>query len=297
MKLNTVLTLMMVALASPLLAGETVDRTLPANQEVEVMVENIAGEVIVETWGRNEVRILANLGDDVEELEIEGDEDGYSFVVETDDERGWGRRNNREIASDLHLWVPVGSFVQTETVSASNSVSGVQGGLEVESVSGDVELLGVGGGIEAETVSGGLHVEATGGSVSAEAVSGKVNVSGASGEIYAASVSGAVNVSGSAEHELNLETVSGSITFEGSLASGAEVEAESVSGSIKLVLPAGLAADFEIETFSGTIDSDFGGTAERHSKYAPGQSLSYSTGSDVEISIETLSGSVSLVSR
>ncbi len=295
-----ILILMLVASVSQqLYAGETVDRTLPANSDVEIWVENNAGEVIIEAWERNEVRILAEIGDDVDELEIEGDEGGYSFVVEinNDHNRGWRFGGDKDVESKLELWVPAGAHVQSETVSASASVTGVHGGLEIESVSGSVDLRGVSGGVEAETVSGDLQVEAEGDSVYAESFSGTVSVSGASGDIQAASVSGSVKIGDSTARELDLETVSGSITFEGSLASGAEVSAESVSGSVKLILPAGIEADFEIETFSGSISSDFGGNAERHSKYAPGQSLNYSTGDDVEICIETLSGSVLLISR
>ncbi len=294
---NTVILTIASLLAATGLSAETVDRTLPANADAEISVEEIiAGKVVVQAWNNNEVRIKAELGDDVEELKISGDADGYAIIVEIEDGHGWGKRN-KDVDTDIEIWMPSTGSLFVESVSAPVDVEGVLGGVEVEAVSGGVELRGVGGGVEAESVSGSVLVEASDSPVAAESVSGTVRINGAVGEVYAASVSGSVKVAASDAFEVDLETVSGSITFEGSLAPQAEISAESVSGSVRLQLPSGLRGEFDIETFSGSIESDFGGNVERTSKYAPGKVLEYDNGDDVEINIETLSGSIVIQAR
>ena len=53
-----------------------------------------------------------------------------------------------------------------------------------------------------------------------------------------------------------------------------------------------------ISTFSGNIDSAFGGTVERTSRYAPGKRSEFSTGGGgARVSIESFSGNVELLKK
>ena len=76
-------------------AGETVDRTINVDADVEVDLENIAGSVEVEGWDRNEVRIVAELGDDTEGMDIEADSGEVRIEVDDGmevDKDGWAGR-------------------------------------------------------------------------------------------------------------------------------------------------------------------------------------------------------------
>lgn len=285
-----------LTLSTAAMAEQTVNRTLPARPDVAIHVENIAGEVSVDVGNDNEIRLQAVLGDDVEQLEIEGDPSGYSFEVKIADEDHWFDRRP-DVAATIELWVPAGAEMEIESVSAGVNVRGIKGGVEVESVSGRVQLDDVAGGVEVEAVSGQVTVRAAGGPVWVESVSGQIEVSGASGEAGVESVSGSVTVSGFNGHEVDLETVSGAIDFDGAINSPGELCVATVSGQVTLALPADLRADFEIETFSGSIRSDFGGTVQKTSKYAPGKYLSHKGGDDVEVCVETMSGGVSIIKR
>ena len=75
----------------------------------------------------------------------------------------------------------------------------------------------------------------------------------------------------------------------------AEVDISNHSGTVDFALKGLQAGDFDVSTFSGDIESDFGGSAERTSKYAPGEEYHYTVGSGgPRISIEAFSGSVRL---
>jgi len=95
-----------------------------------------------------------------------------------------------------------------------------------------------------------------------------------------------------------VETVSGSLSFEGGLSSGANLEAETVSGSVTLALPASVAADFSVSTFSGSIDNAFGPAAVHTGRHTPEQELEFTSGGGgADVTVHTLSGSITLRKR
>jgi DUF4097 and DUF4098 domain-containing protein YvlB len=281
-----------VLLGSVAQAGEKVDRTIVAKADVEVEIENVSGSVEVEAWDRNEVRIVADLGDDTEGLEIETENGEIRIEVEVPEHSG--RWRSRDIESMVKVWVPAGASVTVETVSAEIEVHGVNGTLELESVSGSIDADGEPSSADMSTVSGSIEFSGSRTEVEAETVSGRVSLNGVAGRVDVSTVSGGVEIEAGSVERADFESVSGSIEFRGALSSGGRLDASSHSGNVELFLPASTAASFEVETFAGDIRSDFGGESRRTSRYAPGKELYHSTGSDAKISVETFSGNVFL---
>ena len=292
MKTLRILSVVWLVGAGALVAGESVDRTIAVDVDVEVEIENIAGSVEVEVWDKAEVRIVGELGDDVEGIDIDAGSDSVRIDVEIPDHSG--RRRNWDIESDLKIWVPVEASVGVETVSASIEVHDVGGDIDLETVSGEIEATGSPATAELATVSGNITFDGAASAVEAETVSGRVKLTGVSRHLEVSTVSGSVDAKASDIERAEFESVSGSIEFRGNLSSGARVDFSSHSGNIELLLPADTAAGFEIETFAGDIRSEFGGEVRRTSRYAPGRELYHSTGSDAKVSVETFSGNVYL---
>jgi len=170
--------------------------------------------------------------------------------------------------------------------------------VSAETVNGSITISGQAREIAAESVNGAVQVSGASTHTKAESVNGSVVVRGASGDLEASTVNGRLEVSGGSFERAHLETVSGSLSFEGGLASSATFEAETVSGSVTLALPAGVAADFSISTFSGSVENAFGPTAKPVSHYTSEKELEFSTGGGgARVSIHTLSGSVTLRKR
>lgn len=288
------LLLMAIALASSAAwAGESVDVTKSASATPTVEIENLAGSVKINGWDREEIKVSGVLGDDTDGLDFSGSGDSFDIEVEIPDSYG---RRHRDLDSDLEIWLPAGSSVSVETVSASIRVSGVNGRLELESVSGEVTVDGAPTSADVETVSGSIELSGSETLAIAESVSGKIELSGVAGRVEAATVSGSIRVEASDIEQGEFEAVSGSVRFTGALSPGARLSAESHSGSVVLNLPADTSARFQVETFSGGINNGFGGgEAERTSRYAPGKRLDFTIGSgDAQVSVESFSGSVTL---
>ena len=291
---SKLLLLMAIALASSAAwAGESVDVTKSASATPTVEIENLAGSVKIHGWDREEIKVTGVLGDDTEGLDFSGSNDNFDIEVEIPDSYG---RRHRDLDSDLEIWLPAGSSLAVETVSASIRVSGVNGRLELESVSGEVSVEGAPTSADVETVSGGIKLSGSETLAIAESVSGKIELSGVAGRVEAATVSGSIRVEASDIEQGEFEAVSGSVRFTGALSPGARLSAESHSGSVVLNLPADTSARFQIETFSGSINNGFGGgEAERTSRYAPGKRLDFTIGSgDAQVRVESFSGSVTL---
>jgi predicted membrane protein len=285
--------LLVGAAASPGLtsAQEDVDARRKANPDCRVEIENMAGSIRVIGWAREEVQVTGELGRGAEGLDISGSPDDIQIEV---DVHGPGFHVN----SDLEIHVPAGAEVDIEAFNADITVSKVTGSVEANTVNGNIRVDGSRGEVDVQTVNGDVEVSGTATKALAESVNGTVRIRGVSGDVEALTVNGELVVTGGQLHRGSLETVAGSIRFEGGLASGADVDIESVSGEVELLLDPDVSADIQVSSFSGEIENDFGPESESVSRYTSEKELRFETGGgDARISIETLSGNVYLRRR
>jgi len=149
---NIKLTVALLVLA-PLttLAGQAVDERWDIDAGATVSVENIAGKVEIRGWDKNEAHLTGELGDSVDELEVNASESSLQITVIN--------RNERNIDSTkLKLMVPTGASVGVSAVSADIDVSGLDNEkLTASSVSGDVEVEAVSQRVSIESVSGDVE--------------------------------------------------------------------------------------------------------------------------------------------
>jgi DUF4097 and DUF4098 domain-containing protein YvlB len=272
--------------------GETVDRTLAADQDAVIEIENLSGSIRITGWDRSEIRVTGTLGDDVEELRFEGERDRFQIAVKIPEGRGFGKR---DVSADLEISVPAGSGLEIETVSAPITVVDVNSWVELSSVSGNIEVNGSMTEAEMETVSGSIRLSGANTVVEAESVSGTVEIEGTGQAVEVSTVSGSVKVAAGEVKRARFESVAGGIDFDGSLAAGGRLDASCHSCNLVVTLPGTTSATFELSSFSGNISSDLGGTVEKTSRYAPGTRSEFSTGGgDGRVSLETFSGNVKL---
>ena len=292
---KTVLSLCLAAavglLPRPAAAQQKVEARRNASADALVEIENPAGSIRVIGWERGEVMVTGDLGLGASGLDFTGSGSRIRVGVDTE-------RNPHGVVSSLEVHVPAKSRLQIESFAGSITVEGVSGTVTAETVNGSITVSGQAREISAESVNGAVQVSGASTHTKAESVNGSVNVRGASGDLEASTVNGQLEVSGGSFQRAHLETVSGSLSFEGALASGATLEAETVSGSVTIALPAAVAADFSISTFSGSVQNAFGPPATRVSEHTPEKELEFSTGGGgARVSIHTLSGSVTLRKR
>lgn len=256
-----------------------------------VRIENLSGEVTVEGWDRSELSVTGTLGDDVERLDITGDEKDRRISVKIP-----RNRSGKDLQSALRIRLPVASDVDVETVSADIDVRRVTGRLNAKTVSGAVEIDAASPEVAAGSVSGDVRLRLKSSEAEVTSVSGSVSFDMDSGAMRAESVSGRLSGLAGKLEKCRLKSVSGKVSFDGGLEPGGSLRVETLSGGVVLTLPGkGLEADFRVTTGSGNIANDFGHVPE---KRMFGKTLNFSTGSGTaDVRVETLSGSVKLKKR
>ena len=275
-------------------AAQSVSESLPIGPGGEVEIEVLSGKVTVEAWNQDMVEVTGTLGDGVEGIEVEGDEDGVRIEVEYDEHY----HGKQDVATDLTIRMPAGASLSIETVSAAVSASGIDGEVDIETVSGNIEVASKPSGLDVETVSGNIMISSTPTESDVSSVSGKIEIEAAGGSLDVENVSGKILVNGGFLDDADFSTVSGNISIHAALRGDGHLDAETMSGVITLVIDPSLVASFDLSTFSGSIENQIGPEPRRTSKYTPGKELYFNTGSGgPSISLESFSGSIKLVTR
>jgi DUF4097 and DUF4098 domain-containing protein YvlB len=294
MKKALIALVLMTAAAGFAWSAQPVDERHPVTKGAEVSIENIAGSLTIIGWDAAEVEVVGTLGDGVEGLDFEVDDDGVSIEVEYDEDYH-GRQTT---PTDLTIRLPSSSPVSVETVSSSITVSGVRGALDLESVSGKIQVSGVPGSLDVENVSGAIEIDSAPDDSDLSSVSGSIRVATAMGSVDAENVSGSIVIEGGTLAGADIETVSGDITCKAIPGPKGDIDMETMSGSITLVVDAGAVASYDLETFSGNITNQIGPEPQKISKYTPEKELRFNTGQGgPNISLNSFSGTIKLLTR
>lgn len=291
---NTIFMMMALLLVGAVWGAQSVNKSLPVGPGAEVDIEALAGSLTIEAWDRDLVEVTGTLGDGVEELDFDADEDGVSIEVVYDEDY----HGRQQVSTDLTIRMPAGGSLSVETVSASISVKGVTGEVGLETVSGYIQVSTRPATLDAETVSGNITIQSAPPETDVSSVSGTIEIHAAGGMLDAENVSGKILIHGGVIDGGDLSSVSGDITCHAVPGPGGDLDIETMDGTITLVVEPSLVASFELSTFSGSIDNQLGPAPARTSKYTPGKELSFNTGSGgPRISLESFSGSIKLLTR
>lgn len=273
-----------VLISAPALAA-VVDETRSISPTGTVSVNNVAGEIGISTWDRNEVHVSGELGNKLE-LVISENSQGVQFEVKRADDE------DRFDESRLEFKVPVGASLVAEGVSSDITVTGSRGAsIDAETVSGDVEVEAETGRAELRSVSGDIEFTGKSPRVSAATVSGDISLFGVDGEIQATTVSGDATLVAGDVSIGKFQTVSGTLKLSLSVVTGGRLTVESMSGDVLLDLPFDQQGEFNAQSFSGRISSEFGEV--KNEKYGPGSRLKHVSGtSGAIIRTESFSGDI-----
>jgi len=230
-----------------------IDTTVRLDRGGSVDLSIISGRIRVTGWDRSDVKISATI------------EDGYlrfsanssRVTLGVDDEGRRGRHNNHIGDARYEVSVPRGARLILEAVSGDVSAKGSQGEIEASSVSGDVDVSDGVRTVSVESVSGSAHAAQVNGNLRAETVSGDLRVENVTGDVEASTVSGEIRLIGIQSKDVRTESVSGSLTYTGTIEPTGRYGFESHSGTINLNIPRNAGAQFSVETFSGGVNADF----------------------------------------
>jgi DUF4097 and DUF4098 domain-containing protein YvlB len=275
--------------------AEEIEKRAQADPHGEVSIVNVAGEVQVTGWDRNEVQVSADLEEGVQRLEFKSS--GARTSIEVILPKG----RTYEGSSDLVVHVPRNSSLVTQTISADQTIKEVRGSQRLQSVSGQIQTEAWNEDVQVKNISGEVSVRGHNGkgTIRLNTVSGDVRLEDVGPELDLTSVTGDMQVRVAELSSARIKTTNGDLELRAaSLTRDVRIEAEGINGNLRFRFRGALDAEFDIQTFNGEIDNCFGPKPHRVSEYAPGNALRFKQGNgDGRIRIKALNGTVEICNR
>ncbi|SEL58143.1 Putative adhesin [Colwellia chukchiensis] len=309
--LSKLLPIILLSVATPSIAGEQVNQTLPLTGANIVSIENLRGEVTLIGNNADEVIVTGELDDKAEGLTFE--KVGSRIMIKVELPRGshndWG-----DSGSDLTVTIPKHVKVRFKGVSSDVKISNFTQGSEVQTVSGDIEasdltlhseLVTVSGNVVSKNLAGKVRISSVSGDIDdknssgrlhLKTVSGSINADSSAQEVSAHSVSGDIELALAAVDELIASTVSGEFEGELSLNEHGLIKMSSVSGDLALTFNNAVQASFQLKANAGgNIINQLTSAKATRAKYGPSSKLSFDTGNaSAAVQASTVSGRIKI---
>jgi DUF4097 and DUF4098 domain-containing protein YvlB len=266
------------------LGASRMDTTLAVSHGARLELENYAGDIDVQTWDRNAVRIEADRSRHTD-VDIDSEDDAISISVSN--ERG------APTSVDFRLTVPAWMSVKLSGVYCDITSTGLKGPFEAGTVQGDIEVKGGSGRVEAQSVQGSVTVQDASGEIEVSSVNEAVNVRSVRGRLTAESVNGAVVVRQSELESLEASTVNGTVVYDGSFARGGHYELSTHNGSVYVAIPEKADLSVEVSTYSGSFDSTFPIKRSNEDRHSHRFEFTLGEGA-ADLSLESFQGSIVL---
>jgi DUF4097 and DUF4098 domain-containing protein YvlB len=246
-KLLSTFTLLSV-LAWSSLAG-AYQKTIPVKGKADITVGTKSGDVKINGWDKNEVK-------------VEADDDIGKYVLVDGDTIRIGVNEDgkivRHITADIAVHVPAGSSINAVTISGDVSVADAAGRFRLKSVSGDVSVQACSGSLSLNSTSGDIKLSDLEDDLSFVAVSGDVVGGNIKGKLLEGkTVSGDITLKNVDASQLRLKTVSGEVSVGGKFAADGSVKIKTLSGNVDIRIPADTGFDVSARSRSGDVGSDF----------------------------------------
>jgi DUF4097 and DUF4098 domain-containing protein YvlB len=271
---------------TPLREAPKTDETVAVQRGSRLMINNYAGEVVIHTWDKDQVHVLAR---HQTRMKVGIRNSGSSVTITATSMSG-------PIGSvDFDVTVPAWMPVRTEGTYNFVTMDGVQGEVFANTVRGDVIIKGGAGSITAKSVEGEIQVDGARGKVNVSSVNERVRITNTSGEITAESVNGAITMTGIEAATVDASTVNGTITYEGRIADNGHYSFESHNGDLILGLPDTINATFTIRTYQGSLSTDLPLSGVGRNELQRGRRVTTALGTgSADVSLETFGGTIRL---
>ncbi len=242
-------------------AEEKLEQVYPLNRAGKVYLENVSGDIVIKSWKKNEVKILARKvarkDGDLDNVTIDINQtDGYIRII-TRYEKFAGMFKSENVSVHYDLTIPDEAHLRVKTVSGSVEALNIGGPVDIETVSGKIDIVRAEKGVKCKSISGSLYLEDITGDTYVKSTSGKISIEGVKGSVEANNVSGSVTLNSvSMAEEIMVESISGSIKVQGELSPGGIYEFKTISGGTKIDLPPESDFEFHMTTMSGSLRFD-----------------------------------------
>jgi DUF4097 and DUF4098 domain-containing protein YvlB len=281
----------LLAIAAPAAAAQErgrstpqTERTVTVTKGARLSVTNDAGEVVLRTWDRDSVRVLATHNSRVT-IDIQA----TANIVTVRGRASGGPPGGIDYEITAPAWLPVkvsGQFIYI-------GIEGVQNEVSAETVRGDIVVKGGSGFVTAKSIDGEVIVEDAKGRINVSTVNEGIRITGAIGDVTADSTNGDITLNKVDARSLEVTTVNGDVRFEGTIGSSGQFRFSTHNGDITMIVPETTNATFTVRTYNGDFSSNL--PTKTVGDVRRGRRATYTLGSGgAEVELESFGGTVRL---
>jgi DUF4097 and DUF4098 domain-containing protein YvlB len=224
------------------------DQTIDVAKGTRLVLNNNAGEVVVRSWDRDQLRVQATHSER-EKIDIQTAE--MTVRIRARAARGPASLVDYQIT--VPRWMPVnlsGTYLES-------TIEGTTAEVNVETVHGNVRVVGGTGNVSARSIEGIIHVDKASGRVSAFTVNEGIRVTNVTGDVSAETTNGDIVIENAQASSLEVSTVNGDVTFNGTVREKGTYRLTTHGGDIRVGLGDAANATVFVRTFQGDFNADF----------------------------------------
>src|SRR5258706_5746714 len=260
------------------------DETVPVQKGTRLAINNFAGEVIIHTWDKDSVHVVARHQSRTT-VTIRPGAAGLSIQA--------SGTMGPEGSVDYDITAPAWMPIKVEGTYNFVTMEGVQGEVFANTMRGDIVIKGGTGTITAKSVEGEVQVEGARGKVNVSSVNEKIRITDTSGEITAESINGGITMTGIDSKSVDASTVNGTIIYEGKLLDGGRYSFGTHNGELSLGVPENANVTFTIRTYQGSFSTHLPLAGVSRAAIQPGRRVVTTLGNgSADVSLETFGGAI-----
>jgi Putative adhesin len=281
------------------------EKSIQTDPKVNITLCVDEGKITINGWNRDEIRVFATNGTQV----------GFKVMQKLKDKPAWvnilgfnpqktktSAANECLSGDEIELDVPLNAVVNLKARESETTISSV-GKVRIENASGDTTLRKIANGIEVKTFEGNIFVENSSGAITLSTTSGNVLALDVSaneiGDIFKAkTTSGAVNLKDIGYTQIEANSNSGSIRYNGEFSEGGQYSFGTMKGSMTLLIPKDSSCKVNATYSFGSFSSEIAYKAEQKSSGNEVKKLAAIFGKgDATVNITTYNGKILIKNR
>ena len=261
------------------------DETVAVQKGARLNVNNFAGEVIVKTWDKDSLHVVARHQPRVR-VNIRQVTGGVNVT---------SNGSMGPASVDYEITAPAWMPMRIEGTYNFVTIEGTQAEIYANTVRGDLIIRGGSGVVTAKSVEGEVDIQGARGKITVSSVNEKIRIADTNGEISAEAVNGDVTMTGIDSKSVDVSTVNGDIIYEGKVSDGGHYGFNTHNGDISLGLPDNTNATFSLRTYNGSVSTDFTLAGFDRKEAQRGRRVTATLGNgSADVTLETFGGGIRL---
>ncbi|MBC7900739.1 MAG: DUF4097 family beta strand repeat protein [Saprospiraceae bacterium] len=245
--------------------GLTTEKSIPVDPNVSIKVCVAEGDLKINGWERDEVRIFvkdgSKFGVKILEKSADSGKPNWIHIKRAADQAAPGAQIRECISGQaIEMDVPMKASLTVEGRVTRTTVDSVRK-IYIKNLEGNLSLRNIAGGITANTYQGDVTVENSGGAISLESATGNIvafEVSpGQIGDVFKAKTnSGTISLQKLEHRQIDANSITGSVLFNSKFLMGGLYNFKTSNGSIRLTIPSASSCTIKASYGFGRFNSE-----------------------------------------